>query len=239
MRPFETLVFDKEGPVARISLDRPAVLNAYNIQMRDDFTQALDAAADDPDVGAILITGEGRGFCAGADLTEFGTAPSQVIAREVRWQRDVWGQMIYSDKPIVVAVHGYCIGSGLEIALLSDLRLAADDTVFAMPEVRLGMVPAAGGTQTLPRYGGTSKALDLLLTGRRFSSTEALRIGLVTRISVPEKLLDDAWQAAMCLASMPARAVASVKRALREGSDMPLRDALELETRLAAINASG
>ena len=239
MRPFETLVFDKEGPVARISLDRPAVLNAYNIQMRDDFTQALDAAADDPDVGAILITGEGRGFCAGADLTEFGTAPSQVIAREVRWQRDVWGQMIYSDKPIVVAVHGYCIGSGLEIALLSDLRLAADDTVFAMPEVRLGMIPAAGGTQTLPRYGGTSNALDLLLTGRRFSATEALRMGLVTRISVPEELLDDAWQAAMCLASMPAGAVASVKRALREGSDMPLRDALELETRLAAINASG
>ena len=239
MRPFETLVYEKEGQVARISLDRPEVLNAYNIQMRDDFTQALDAVADDPDVRAILITGEGRGFCAGADLTEFGTAPSQVIAREVRWERDVWGQMIDSDKPIVVGVHGYCIGSGLEIALLSDLRLAADDTVFAMPEVRLGMIPAAGGTQTLPRYGGASNALDLLLTGRRFSAIEALRMGLITRLSAPEKLLEEAWQAAMSLAKLPARTVASLKRALREGADMSLGEALKLETRLAALNVSG
>ena len=239
MRPFETLVFEKEGPVARISLDRPAVLNAYNIQMRDDFTQALYAAAVDPDVRAVLITGEGRGFCAGADLTEFGTAPSQAVAREVRWQRDVWGQMINSDKPIVAAVHGYCIGSGLEIALLSDLRLAAEDTVFAMPEVRLGMIPAAGGTQTLQRYGGTSNALDLLLTGRRFSATEALRMGLVTRISAPERLLQDAWQAAMSLANIPARALASLKRALRDGPDMSLEEGLKLETRLAAMSISG
>ena len=166
MRPFETLIYEKEDSVARISLDRPAVLNAYNIQMRDDFSEALYAVADDPDVRVLLITGEGRGFCAGADLTEFGSAPSQVIARQVRWQRDVWGQMINLDKPIVVAVHGYCIGSGLEIALLGDLRLAAEDTVFAMPEVRLGMIPAAGGTQTLPRNACSSQALDLLLTGR-------------------------------------------------------------------------
>lgn len=239
MRPFETLVFEKEGPVARISLDRPAVLNAYNIQMRDDFTQALDAAVDDPDVRAILITGEGRGFCAGADLTEFGTAPSQAVAREVRWQRDVWGQMIASDKPIVAAVHGYCIGSGLEIALLSDLRLSAEDTVFAMPEVLLGMIPAAGGTQTLPRHCGTSNALDLLLTGRRFSAAEALWMGLITRISAPGRLLEDARQAAMSLASIPAGAVASLKRALREGADMPLEEGLKLETRLAGMNLGG
>ena len=238
MRPFETLIYDKEGEVAHISLDRPSVLNAYSVQMRDDFSEALRAVADDPDVRALLITGQGRGFCAGADLTEFGSAPSQIIARQVRWERDVWGQMINLDKPIVVAVHGYCIGSGLEIALLCDLRLAADDTMFAMPEVRLGMIPAAGGTQTLPRNSGPSQALDLLLTGRRFMAQEALAMGLVTRLAPADCLMAEAWQAATSLAEAHSPTVASVKRALREGGDMALGEALELETRLAALSAA-
>ncbi len=220
--------------MARISLDRPAVLNAYNVQMRDDFSEALYAVADDPDVRVLLVTGEGRGFCAGADLTEFGSAPSQVIARQVRWERDVWGQMIGLSKPIVAAVHGYCIGSGLEIALLCDVRIAADDTVFAMPEVRLGMIPAACGTQTLPRNAGRARALDLLLTGRRFTAQEAYSMGLVTRLSPPELLVYDARQTAERLADASPGLIALLKRALREGGDMGLNDALDLETRLAA-----
>ena len=235
MGSFETVIYEKDGAVARISLARPSALNAYNVQMRDDFSEALAAAEEDPEVGALLITGEGRGFCAGADLTEFGTAPSQVIARSVRWQRDVWGQMIASNKPSVAAVHGYCIGSGMEIALLCDVRLAADDTVFAMPEVRLGMIPAAGGTQTLPRHAGASNALDLLLTGRRFSAEEALAMGLVTRLSEAERLLEDARECARRLADCAPGAVAAVKRALREGADLPLSEGLELELRLAAL----
>ncbi len=236
MRPFETLIYKKEGAVARISLDRPLVLNAYNVQMRDDFSEALSAATEDPDVRALLLSGEGRGFCAGADLTEFGTAPSQVVAREVRWDRDVWGQMINCDKPIVAAVHGYCIGSGLEIALLCDLRLAAEGTVFAMPEVRLGMIPAAGGTQTLPRNARVARSLDLLFTGRRFTADEALAMGLVTRVSPPDRLAEDATQVADALADCPTRSVSLLKRALREGADLPLREGLILETRLATIN---
>ena len=220
--------------MARISLDRPAALNAYNVQMRDDFAAVLAAAADDPDVRALLLTGEGRAFCAGADLTEFGTAPSQIIARRVRWQRDVWGQMLNLAKPIVAALHGYCIGSGVEIALLCDLRLAADDAVFAMPETRLGMIPAAGGSQTLPRSAGPPRALELLLTGRRFTAAEALAMGLVTRLSPPARLRDDARQAAAALAQTPPAAIAALKRALRDGADLPLPAALALESRLAA-----
>ena len=238
MRPFESLIYEKEGAVARISFDRPAVLNAYSVQMRDDFSEALSAAAEDPEVGALLISGEGRAFCAGADLTEFGSAPSQTIARRVRWQRDVWGQMINLDKPIVAAIQGYCIGSGLEIALLCDLRIAADDTVFAMPEVRLGMIPAAGGTQTLPRHAGTSQALDLLLTGRRFTAGEALTLGLVSRLSTHDRVRQDAWHAAAQLANLSPGPVACLKRALREGCDIPLKEALELETRLVILSSS-
>ena len=221
--------------MARISLDRPTVLNAYSIQMRDDFSEALSAVTHDPEVRALLITGEGRGFCAGADLTEFGSAPSQVIARQVRWQRDVWGQMINMDKPIVVAVHGYCIGSGLEIALLGDLRLAADDTIFAMPEVRLGMIPAAGGTQTLPRNACSSKAMDLLLTGRRFTAMEAYSMGLVTRLLPTEQLSEEASRLTAELSEIPSSAFTALKRVLREGADMALGEGLKLESRLATL----
>jgi len=235
---FETLLFEKRGAVAHISLNRPQVVNAYNVQMRDDFSEALSAVELDPEARALLITGEGRGFCAGADLTEFGSAPSQVIARQVRWERDVWGQLVNLDKPIVAAVHGFCIGSGLEIALLCDLRIAATGTVFALPEVQLGMIPAAGGTQTLPRAAGTSRALDLLLTGRRIETKEALVMGLVTRLAAPESLLDEAWQLADSLAGLPVDAVAAMKQALRQGLDLDLPRALELERRLSARLAS-
>ena len=239
MAGFETLLFDKKGSVARISLNRPDVLNAYNMQMRDDFSQALAAVRDDPEVRALLITGEGRAFCAGADLTEFGTAPSQVVARQVRWQRDVWGQFISLAKPIVIAVHGYCIGSGVEIALLGDLRLAAEGTIFALPEVQLGMIPAAGGTQTVPRNLRQGRAMEILLTGRRMDAAEALQAGLITRVFPEGQLLDQAWAAAGHLASLDAGTVAAAKTVLKEGADLPLEQALNLEARLAARLANG
>ena len=231
---FQTLLFQVHGAVAHISLNRPLVVNAYNVQMRDDFSEALATVQLDPEIRTLFITGEGRGFCAGADLTEFGTAPSQVIARQVRWERDVWGQLVNLHKPIVAAVHGYCIGSGLEIALLCDIRLAATGTVFALPEVQLGMIPAAGGTQTLPRAIGTSRAMDLLLTGRRIESEEALSMGLITRLTPPESLRDEAWRLADKLAELPTDAVTAMKQLLRQGMDLDLPKALELESRLAA-----
>ena len=234
MSGFETLLFEKVGAVARISLNRPQVLNAYNIQMRDDFSQALAAVADDPDVRALLVTGEGRAFCAGADLTEFGTAPSLVTARQVRWERDVWGQFIGLTVPVVVAVHGYCIGSGVEIALFGDLRLAAQGTVFALPEVQLGMIPAAGGTQTLPRNAGLGPTMEMLLTGQRFDSGVALKAGLITRVVPEEDMLAQAWEVAHRLASAVTGLLPAVKTALARGADLPLEEALELETRMAA-----
>ena len=234
MTSFETLLYEKRGTVARISFNRPQVLNAYNMRMRDDLSEALSAVADDAEVRALLITGEGRSFCAGADLTEFGTAPSQVIARKVRWQRDVWGQMVNLSKPSVAAVHGFCIGSGVEIALLCDLRVAANDTVFAMPEVHLGMIPAAGGTQTLPRTVGPAMAMDLLLTGRPFDANEALAMRMLTRVTPAQGLIDEGWRLAEALAGLEPQAVAAMKEALRIGDDLELVRGLEFEERLAA-----
>ena len=233
MSDFETLLYEKQGPLAHISLDRPDVLNAYNIQMRDDFSEVLAAVRDDPDVGCLLITGQGRAFCAGADLTEFGTAPSQAVARQVRWERDVWGQFLSLPVPVVAAIHGYCIGSGIEIALLCDIRIGAQGAVFAMPEVQLGMIPAAGGTQMLPRTTGWSSAMDLLLTGRRIGAEEALSLGLLTRLAPENELLDQAWDLCRQLAALDPRLAAAAKQSMLRGADLPLAGALQTEARLA------
>ena len=182
-----TVLFRKDGAVASVILNRPHVINAFDIQMRDDLYVALEAARDDPDVRAIMISGAGeRGFCAGADLSEFGSAPSQAIARQVRWERDLWGLFLSISKPMVAALHGYVIGSGVEIACLCDVRIAARNAIFRMPETALGMIPAAGGSQTLPRTIGPGPAMKILLANEILDAGQALNLGLAHRVVEPE-----------------------------------------------------
>ncbi len=231
---FETVDLQKDGPVAHIVLNRPEVVNAYNVQMRDDLYQALEAVRDDPDVGAVVLRGAGeRGFCAGADLTEFGTAPSPAVARQVRWERDIWGLFLSIRKPMVAALHGHVIGSGVEIACLCDIRVASEDAVFRMPETGLSLVPAAGGTQTLARVAGVGPAMEMLLTNSPVAAEDAQRFGLVHRVVAPDVLLDEAGRAARALAELDPNAVAAAKEALLSGADMPLDAALKREARLA------
>ncbi len=231
---YETVDLQKDGPVAHVVLSRPEVVNAYNVQMRDDLFQALEAVRDDPDVRAVMLCGAGdRGFCAGADLTEFGTAPSPVVARQVRWERDVWGLFLSIRKPMVAALHGHVIGSGVEMACLCDIRIASEDAVFRMPETGLSLVPAAGGTQTLARVAGVGHALEMLLTNAPVAAQQAARYGLVHRVVPPARLLDEAHRTALSLAGMDPRAVTAAKEALLSGADMPLDAALRLEARLA------
>ena len=237
--PFETVLLSKAGGVAEIALNRPRSLNAHNVQMRDDLFAALEAARDDPDVYSVLLRGEGeRAFCTGADLTEFGTAPSRVIARQVRWERDLWGLFLSIDRPIVAALHGFVIGSGIEMALLCDLRIASEDAVFGMPEASLGLIPAAGGTQTLPRTLGAPNALHALLAGERIPASRAAAMGLAHRVVPRERLLEEAREMARRLAELPPQPARAVKRALLRGMDLPLERALEMEYRLAAAVAA-
>ena len=229
-----TVLFHKEGAVGRLVLNRPGVINAFNVQMRDDLFAALEAVRDDPDVRLVLISGTGeRGFCAGADLTEFGTAPSQVIARQVRWERDLWGLFGSIDKPLVAALHGYVIGSGVEIACLCDLRVASEDAIFRMPETALGMVPAAGGSQTLPRTIGQGAAMKTLLANEVLDARTALKLGLVHRVVERERLNGVASDLAARLAEVPPLLSAGIKRAVSGGLDTSLSRGLELEYRLA------
>ncbi len=235
MNGFETIIYEKRGPIAWVTLNRPNVLNVYNTTMRDDLYQVLEAVRDDPEVQGAILCGAGeRAFCAGADLTEFGTAPSQAIARGVRGQRDVWGVFIGMEKPLVAALHGYVLGSGVEIALLCDIRISSEDAVFGLPELALGMIPAAGATQTLPRVLGTGPALDILLTGHRLDAAEAYELGLVSRVVPRKRLLDEAEALLGRILGQDTLAVRYAKRAVVRGMEMPLGRALELETRLAA-----
>jgi enoyl-CoA hydratase len=233
---FQTIFFEKRGGIGYVTLNRPEVLNIYNLQMRDELYQVLGAIGDDPEVAAVIFKGAGeRAFCAGADLSEFLSAPSPVIARQVRWERDVWGLFLRLPQPSIAAVHGYVLGSGIEMALCCDIRIAAEDARFGLPEVSLGIIPAAGATQTLPRTVGRAKSLEMLLAGRWLDAEEALAAGLVNKVVPRKDLIDNAEAMARKITSLAPTAARFAKEAIRRGSDMNLADGLALERHLAGL----
>jgi len=232
---FETLIYEKENEIAHVTLNRPGALNAYNIRMRDDLYEVLGAIQDDDEVRVVIFKGAGeKAFCAGADLSEFLTAPSPVEARKVRFDRDVWSLFLSIPQPMIAALHGYVLGSGIEMALCCDIRLAAEDARFGLPEVGLGIIPAAGGTQTLPRTVGRGKALEMLLTGRWIDAKEAYQIQLVNRVVPREKLLEIAGEMAQKIASHDPDAVRYAKQAVGRGINLPFAEGLHLERVLAS-----
>jgi enoyl-CoA hydratase len=233
MSDFETIIYEKKDSLAYITLNRPHALNAYNIKMRDELYQVLSAINDDPEVRVGIFRGAGeRAFCAGADLSEFLSAPSPIVAREARWERDVWGLFLSVTKPLMAALHGYVLGSGLEIALCCDIRLASEDAQFGLPEPGLGIIPAAGGSQTLPRVIGGAKALEMLLSGRWLGAEEAYNLKLVNRLVPRKELMSEAETLARKIARFDPRAVSYAKQAVIRGLDLSLAEGLELEARL-------
>jgi enoyl-CoA hydratase len=234
MSAFEVIIYEKQDGVAYVTLNRPRALNAYSIKMRDELYEVLGAVRDDPGVLVVILKGAGeKAFCAGADLTEFLTAPSPVIARQARFERDIWGRFLSMEKPFIAAMHGYVLGSGLEMALCCDIRLASEDAQFGLPEPGLGIIPAAGGSQTLPRVIGRAAALDVLLSGRWLTAPEALKLKLVNRVVPCGNLLPEAVKMAQKIGSHPPLAVSCAKQAVTRGLDMTLSAGLELERRLA------
>jgi enoyl-CoA hydratase/carnithine racemase len=220
MSGFETIIYEKdERGIVRLTLNRPDVLNAVNLRMRDELWDAFHAFHDDPDARVLVIRGAGRAFSAGADITEFGTAPSYVEARRARQERDIWGFLLHLPKPVIAAIHGHALGAGLEMSLLCDLRIASDDARFGLPEVSLGYIPSAGGTQTLPRAIPPGVAMHMILSGDPIDAAEAYRLRLVHRV-VPRDQLDaaeDEW--ARMLAERDPELLAETKKALVGGLD--------------------
>ncbi|MFC2018479.1 enoyl-CoA hydratase/isomerase family protein [Chloroflexota bacterium] len=236
MVSFEVIIYEKRAGIAYVTLNRPDALNAYNLKMRDELYQVLGAIGDDPEVRVAIFRGAGeRAFCAGADLTEFLTAPSPVAARKARWERDIWGRFLSLDKPLVAALQGYVLGSGIEIALCCDIRIASEEARFGLPEVGLGIIPAAGGTQTLPRAIGRSRALEMLLTGRWLSAEEARRLKLVNRVVDRKELMPTVERVAHKIGGYDPTGVRYAKQAITRGQDLSLKAGLELEARLGAL----
>lgn len=226
--------FEKRGAIAWVTLNRPERLNAYNVAMRDALYAALTSIHRDPEIRAMVLRGAGPAFSTGGDVSEFGRAPSPIAARWIRFRRDVWGRMRTLTIPTVAAVHGFTVGGGLEMALLCDLAIAAEDARFCLPETGLGMIPGVAGTQTTPRRLPFGWALDLNLTGRWIDARRALFIGLVADV-VPRPALDrTALNLAKTLSRLPRERVAVAKIAVWEGLDATLAQGLELERRLAA-----
>jgi enoyl-CoA hydratase/carnithine racemase len=225
-----------DGRVAMVTLNRPQRLNAYNTAMRDALYEALRAVDDDSQVRALILGGNGRAFCSGGDVAEFGTAPSPSRAREVRWLRDVWGTLWNLRAITIAAVHGLAVGGGFEMALLCDLCLASRDARFALPETGLGMIPGVGGTQTLPRLLGTGRALELALSGRWLDARAARRLGVVAHLVPRRRLLTTAHRLARRIARLDRATVAGLKRAIHDGLDLSLAHGLALEQRLAVAN---
>ncbi len=236
MNAFETIIYEKKEGIAYITLNRPRALNAVNIRMRDELYEVLPALDDDPQVMIGIIKGAGdKGFSAGADITEFGTAPSQAIARQVRWERDLWGQFMGVSKPLIAAIHGFALGAGIEMAMCCDIRIASDDARFGLPEVGIGMIPTAGGSQTMPRLVWPGMCIANILTGETIGAVEAMRIGLIHRVVKRADLMSAAEGMAKLIMSRGQLAVRYAKQAINRGLDLSLEQGLEVEGELFAL----
>lgn len=232
---------ERQDGVGWITLNRPAAINAINDSIRQQLPAALAALDDDPAVHVIVLRGAGeRGFCAGADLKEEPVDAALPDSRDAR-ARPGWIEWFdRMAKPVIAAIHGYCLGGGLEIALACDLRIASADAVFALPETGLGLIPGGGGTQRLPRIIGLGRTLDLLISGDRIDAAKALEWGLITRlVATRAELATEAAALAGRIAARPPLATRSAKQAARAGAELELRAGLELERTLFTVLLTG
>jgi enoyl-CoA hydratase/carnithine racemase len=234
MNDFETIRLVSDGPVATITLNRPERHNAYSIHMRDELYEAFRGCGADDQLQLVVLRGAGPSFCAGADLAEFGQAPAPFEARRIRFARDVWGALRGIPCPVIAVLHGHVIGTGLEMALQCDIRIADETLRARMPEARVGLVPAAGGTQVLPREIGLSQASRLLVTGITVGAAEAWDLGLIHRLFSAAVLETELRSMVEHLLAWPEGALRVMKRCLTLLDELPVRDAIEHERRLAS-----
>ncbi|HEX7980214.1 MAG TPA: enoyl-CoA hydratase-related protein [Gemmatimonadaceae bacterium] len=226
---YELLTFQVTDRIATITVNRPDKLNALNDALMRELGAAMDEAAAREDVGAVLLTGAGRAFVAGADIAELADQSAvEGKARAERGQR-TFRNFERSPKPTLAAINGFALGGGCELAMACHLRIASDAAKFGQPEVKLGITPGYGATQRLPRLVGKGRALQLLLTGEMIDAAEAYRIGLVNRVVAAAELIPSARATLTTILAMGPLAVAHCIEAVDRGLDLPLDDAIALE----------
>jgi enoyl-CoA hydratase/carnithine racemase len=220
--------YKKEGRIAIFTINRPEVLNALNAEVSRELNKAMIDFRDDPNLWIGIVTGAGdRAFSAGADIRGFRPGPREAEEATERVRADqIW-------KPFIAAIHGYCLGGGLELALTCDLRIAAEDSRFGLPEIKVGVIPAGGGMSRLPRFVPRAKAAEILLMGQHIDAQEAYRIGLVNKVVPLDQLMPTARQWAETICQSGPLQVRAVKEAMLRGYNMPLEESLKLEREIS------
>ncbi len=228
---FETIIYETRGAVALVTLNRPKALNALNAQLARELGQALHAADADDAIGAILITGSERAFAAGADIKEMKDQSYMDVYLQ-DFITSGWERLAKCRKPTIAAVAGFALGGGCELAMMCDFIIAADNAKFGQPEVNLGILPGAGGTQRLTRFAGKSKAMEMCLTGRMMDATEAAQCGLVSRVVPADKLLEEALKTAEAIAKKSRPVVYMIKESVNRAYETTLREGVLFERRV-------
>lgn len=227
---FENLVLTREPGLAVLTVNRPRKLNALNRATLEELGRALDEVEADPGIRVLILTGEGdRAFVAGADLGELQRLDARGAVEAARFGQKLFRRLERSRVITLAAVNGFALGGGCELALACDLRVAAENAQFGLPETTLGLIPGYGGTQRLPRLVGRGVALEMILTGRRVGAEEALRLGLVNRVVPAAGLLEEARSLAGSLLAVGPLAVRAARRAVDLGLDLGLDAGLEVE----------
>jgi enoyl-CoA hydratase len=227
---YENILVATEGRVGRIALNRPKALNALNAALMRELAQALEAFESDRAIGCVILTGSEKAFAAGADIKEmqgFGYPGVYLDDFIAGWER-----LSRFRKPVVAAVAGFALGGGCEIAMMCDVIIAADNAQFGQPEIKLGVMPGAGGTQRLVREVGKSKAMDMILTGRNMGAAEAERVGLVSRVVPLQELNAEAHKVAETIANMSLPVAMMAKEAINAAYSTPLSEGIRFERRL-------
>ncbi len=219
-----------KAPVATIFLNRPGALNALSDEVIDTLADQMEALDRDDSIGAIVLAGRGRAFAAGADIKGMVDATEEELTKLDRFAK--WTRIWKIKKPVIAAVHGFALGGGCELAMSCDMIVASQDAAFGQPEILIGIMPGAGGTQRLTRAIGKSRAMEIILTGRRFTAQEAYEYGLVNKVVPKEILLSEAETLALEIAKKPRVAVLRAKEAILKAGDVALEDGLAFERKL-------
>jgi enoyl-CoA hydratase len=228
---FEMIIAEKRGRIGLITLNRPKALNALNDQVVDEIGAALDDFEADTGIGAIVITGSEKAFAAGADIGAMASF-SYMDAYKGDYITRNWERVKTCRKPVIAAVAGFALGGGCELAMMCDFIIAADSAKFGQPEIKLGILPGAGGTQRLPRAISKAKAMDMCLTARMMDAVEAERAGLVSRVVPADKLLDEALGAAETIAGFSLPVVMMIKESVNRAFESSLNEGLLFERRV-------
>lgn len=229
--PYETIIAETRGPVGLITLNRPKALNALSDQLVTELGQALDAFEADDSIGAIVLTGSEKAFAAGADIKEMSGFTYMDVYRQ-NFITAKWERVAHARKPVIAAVAGYALGGGCELAMMCDFIIAADNAKFGQPEITIGTIPGAGGTQRLTRFVGKSKAMDMVLTGRQMDAAEAERSGLVSRVVPVADLVDEALKVAERIAKLSLPIVMMAKESVNAAFETTLAEGIRLERRI-------